>query len=294
KDDVRARLPCPRDEGLTVAGDDDDAHARSAHREHLTDQDVAGDVGQAQVAQDHVEMTNATELDGLTPQSHRDHVGALSAQQNTEDLSDVRSVLDDQDAQTAQCHTIPCAPRHKKQGECQRAHLYWHSVTSALQFSFTARALDSLDEAVFLTDEQFRVLVWNDAMERRTGLARGAVLGLPAPAILDVLGGDGEARLATWRTDEGVIGGVTVSLKAESSPRRDDRFLRVIETIGKSLSGASNVSDVLDTVVSTAMQVMRADSAMVVGWDGRAPDLDILRIVGRLGASYAPGGTLPV
>src|SRR5207245_1337172 len=126
------------------------------------------------------------------------------------------------------------------------------------------------------------------------GLARGAVLGLPAPAILDVLGGDGEARLATWRTDEGVIGGVTVSLKAESSPRRDDRFLRVIETIGKSLSGASNVSDVLDTVVSTAMQVMRADSAMVVGWDGRAPDLDILRIVGRLGASYAPGGTLPV
>jgi GAF domain-containing protein/CheY-like chemotaxis protein len=163
-----------------------------------------------------------------------------------------------------------------------------------LASSFAATAFDSLDQAVFLTDEQFRVLVWNDAMARRTGLARAAVLGLPAPAILDVLGGDCEARLATWRTDEGVIGGVTVSLKAEGSPRRDDRFLRVIETIGKSLSGASNVSDVLDTVVSTAMQVMRADSAMVVGWDGRAPDLDILRVVGRLGVSYAPGGTLPV
>src|SRR5215510_2022700 len=186
------------------------------------------------------------------------------------------------------------ARRDKKQVKCQRRLLYWHSVTSGVNAAFTASVLDGLGEAVFVTDDQLRIVAWNSVMERHTGLARSEVMGRPAPALLRVLGEQSEARLATWRTADDEIGGVMVSIPPAAARRREDRFLRAVEAIGHSLASSSDVTSVLDTVAATAMEVMAAESALVVGWDGEGSVFDVVSVVGRLSTSYAPGGRIPM
>jgi GAF domain-containing protein/CheY-like chemotaxis protein len=158
---------------------------------------------------------------------------------------------------------------------------------------FTPGLFDSLDTGVFLTDEHLRVVCWNAAMEGQTGIARDAVLGRAAPAIVSLLDEHREIRIAPWRTEAGDVGGVTVSLTAGSEARRRARFLSAIEAIGHALTSSLDADHVLDTVVAAALEVMGAESALVAGWDGKAPDFEVLRVLGRLSASYAPGGTIP-
>jgi GAF domain-containing protein len=159
--------------------------------------------------------------------------------------------------------------------------------------AFTPGLFDSLDAAVFVTDARLRVVCWNAAIERQTGIARSAVLDRAAPALPSLLGEHREIRIAPWRTEAGDIGGVTVSLVDGAKARRQERLLSAIEAIGHALTSSLNVDHVLDTVVTAAVEVMGAESAVVVGWDGTAPDFEVRRVLGRLSASYAPGATIP-
>src|SRR5215813_2866702 len=168
------------------------------------------------------------------------------------------------------------------------------NVGRAVNAPFTASVFDGLGEAVFVTDDQLRVVAWNSAMERHTGRVRREVIDRPAPAILSLLGEQFEARLATWRTAEDVVGGLVVSIQPAGFRRREDRFLRAVEAIGHSLASSSDVTRVLDTVAATAMEVMAAESALVVGWDGEGATFDVVSVVGRLSKSYAPGRRIPM
>jgi GAF domain-containing protein len=153
--------------------------------------------------------------------------------------------------------------------------------------------LDSVEAAVFATDADLNVLAWNAAMEARTGVARAAVLGHAAPPFPDLLRDRGEARIAPWRGPDGVVRGVTVALRDVASGARQDRFVRAIEAIGHGLTSSRDVDRVLDTVVTTAMDVMGAQAAIVVTWDGQAPEFDVMRAAGRLSPSFA-GSRIPV
>ena len=45
--------------------------------------------------------------------------------------------------------------------------------------------------------------------------------------------------------------------------------------------------------IELALEVMAADSALVVSWDGQAPTLTVMRAAGRLSREYAAAGSLP-
>src|SRR3989442_328213 len=163
-------------------------------------------------------------------------------------------------------------------------------------------------------------------MERLTGVARDAALGQPAAEVLDFLrdvdvashlcralagepsttgdiryefagdtgGGWIAARYVPWRDDGGAIGGVIGFHTVVTERRRRAMFVRALESIGQSLTSSLDLNETLDTIVNRALEVMAADAALVVAWDGHASTFTVLRAAGRLSDQYASAGAVPV
>src|SRR5712692_3551300 len=180
----------------------------------------------------------------------------------------------------------------------------------------SASVVESLDDAVVVIDDGRVIVAWNAAMERVTGCARADALGHPVDEALAALSltiwdrpialalggerGRGPAAVvdlaagATWLEPQWApradAPGAVLILRDATEERKRALFVRAIETVGRSLTSSLELDQVLDTIVSTAREVMGADSAMVASWDGRAEKLNVLRAAGRLTGEYAPGG----
>ena len=186
--------------------------------------------------------------------------------------------------------------------------------------------LDSLSEALVVLDPALHVLEWNAPMEHLTGvlqadavgrnvetvlplfrdpllapLARRALLG-ETPETVElphVSPGDDrtlwiEARCVPWRDEEGRVVGVAAFFNDVSDPQRRALLLHAMEAIGQSLTSSLDLNEVLDTIVGKALEVMGAESAMVVLGDAGAAEYRVMRAAGRLSAEYAAIGTIPV
>src|SRR3989449_2515739 len=84
------------------------------------------------------------------------------------------------------------------------------------------------------------------------------------------------ARCVPWRDAAGAVVGVVGFLVDVTDRRRSLLFLRAIEAIGQSLTSSLDLDQVLDTIVGKALEVMGAESALVVSWDGMAPEFRVL------------------
>ena len=184
--------------------------------------------------------------------------------------------------------------------------------------------IDGLDDAVVVTDTRLTVIAWNPAMERLTGLAPEAAVGRPAGEALEALREPGlhtrllqaragewstvevccarpqgageawiEARYGPWLDGAGRVAGV-VGLHRDVTERRQRvAFVRAVGAVGQSLASTLDLNEVLDTIVHKALEVMRADSALVLAWDGQDASFTVLRAAGRLSREYATAGSIP-
>jgi PAS domain S-box-containing protein len=184
--------------------------------------------------------------------------------------------------------------------------------------------LDALDDAIVVTDTRLTVIAWNPAMERLTGVSREAALGRPAEDSLGLLreaglhtrllrarGGEpstGQVRCARpdgagpawiethyrpWLDGAGRVAGVVGRCRDVSERRQRATFARAVEAVGQSLASTLDLNEVLDTIVDKALEVMGAESALVVSWDGEAAHFTVLRAAGRLSREYATAGVIP-
>jgi PAS domain S-box-containing protein len=192
--------------------------------------------------------------------------------------------------------------------------------------SLGASLIEGLEDAVIVTDSALTVVAWNGVMERLTGVPGSTVLGRPAREVLAFLrdvdlprllkgalsgestrtgdvryefeseGRSGwlEARYIPWRDANGSIAGVIGFHTVVTERRRRVTFTRALESIGQSLAASLDLNETLDTIVHRALEVMAADSALVVSWDGQASELAVMRAAGRLSAEYATAGSIPV
>ncbi len=184
--------------------------------------------------------------------------------------------------------------------------------------------IDAIADALVVVDAGLAVVEWNAAMERMTGVARadavGRKAGAPLPLLRDAevkarlgaaLVGDTpgavellhatpqddhpvwlEARCAPWRDGEGRVAGAVVFFTDITEHHRRALFLGAIEAIGHSLASSLDLNEVLDTIVGKALEVMGAESALVVAWDGVAPEFTVLRAGGRLSREYVAAGVI--
>ncbi|PYO46010.1 MAG: hypothetical protein DMD84_27330, partial [Candidatus Rokuibacteriota bacterium] len=60
------------------------------------------------------------------------------------------------------------------------------------------------------------------------------------------------------------------------------------------MTSSLDLNETLDTIVDRALEVMAADAALVVSWDGVASEFSVLRAAGRLSGEYAGAGSIPV
>jgi PAS domain S-box-containing protein len=189
-----------------------------------------------------------------------------------------------------------------------------------------ASLIEGLEDAAVVTDRSLTVVAWNAVMEELTGTTRQAALGRPAAEMLaflrdtDVashlaraLGGETSitgdvryecpsrtregwiaARYVPWRDGQGAIGGVIGLHTVVTSLRRRATFVRALESIGQSLTSSLDLNETLDTIVQRALEIMGADAALVVSWDGHANELTVLRAAGRLSEPYADAKSIPV
>ena len=185
--------------------------------------------------------------------------------------------------------------------------------------------IEGLDDAVVVTDAHLAVIGWNSAMERLSGVGREAALGRPAGDVLTFLHEAGllallsaasrgetktvesrcqvpgtpghlwlEARYRPWRDPASGLGGAIGIHRDVTERRRRAIFAHAVEAVGQSLASSLNFNEVLDTIVGKALEVMGAESALVVSWDGAEPRLAVLRGAGRLSREYAAAGYIPV
>jgi PAS domain S-box-containing protein len=185
--------------------------------------------------------------------------------------------------------------------------------------------IDSLNDAVVVTDTRLMVLAWNAAMERLTGIARAEALGRPAEDLLAILreaglptllrcarGGEPaavearctlprgagqvwiEACYRPWLDGAGAMAGIVGVHHDVSERRRRAAFVRAVEAVGHSLASTLDLDVVLDTIVDKALEVMSAEAALVVSWDGQAARFTVMRAAGRLSREYATAGFIPV
>ena len=186
--------------------------------------------------------------------------------------------------------------------------------------------LDNLSEALVILDPAFEVVEWNPAMERLTGVKSAAAIGRSAAALLSLFrdttlvplirralagetpdavelphtsAGDDrvvwlKARCVPWRDGEGAVTGAVALFSDVSDQQRHALLLLAMEAIGQSLTSSLDLNEVLDTIVNKALEVMGAESAMVVLGDANAAEFRVMRAVGRLSGQYARVGTIPV
>ena len=186
--------------------------------------------------------------------------------------------------------------------------------------------IDGFEDAVIVTDRALTIVAWNAVMEGLTGVAQAAALGRPATEMLEFLRDtdvashldralqgqasttgdvryefpseerDGwiAARYVPWRDGDGTVAGVIGFHTVVTSRRRRATFTRALESIGQSLTSSLDLNETLDTIAHRALEVMAADAALVVSWDGQATELTVLRAAGRLSEQYAVTKTIPV
>ncbi|HET7344055.1 MAG TPA: GAF domain-containing protein, partial [Methylomirabilota bacterium] len=185
--------------------------------------------------------------------------------------------------------------------------------------------LEGLDDAVVVTDARLSVVAWNSAMEQLTGVSRAEAVGRPAESLLGFLREAGlhalltrarsgeattseircvlphqsvhawlEVRYVPWRDAQGAVAGVVGVHVNVTERRRRAMFVRAVEAVGQSLSSSLDLNEVLDTIVDKALEVMGAESALVVSGDGTASSFSVMRATGRLSAEYAAAGAIPV
>ncbi|HEU5320931.1 MAG TPA: GAF domain-containing protein [Methylomirabilota bacterium] len=191
---------------------------------------------------------------------------------------------------------------------------------------FFGTYIEALEDAVLVTDARLTVVACNAALERLAGRGRQAVVGAPATEVLaflhaprleahlrqalagevarlgevryDATEGRGEgwvdARYAAWHDEDGKVAGVVGFHADVTEHRRHAAVMRALEATGQSLSSSLDLNEALDTIVGKAREVMGADSALVVSWDGRAPEFTVMRAAGRLSEEYAKVGRIPI
>src|SRR5438093_7261106 len=184
--------------------------------------------------------------------------------------------------------------------------------------------LDNLNDALVILDPALEVVEWNAAMERLTGVRSADAVGRSAAAMLPLfrdttlvplirraLGGETpaavelphtvvgddrvlwlKARCVPWRDGEST--GAVAFFSDISDQQRHALLLLAMEAIGQSLTSSLDLNEVLDTIVNKALEVMGAESAMVVLGDATAPEFRVMRAAGRLTAQYTRVGSIPV
>ncbi|MBI3636226.1 MAG: GAF domain-containing protein [Candidatus Rokubacteria bacterium] len=189
-----------------------------------------------------------------------------------------------------------------------------------------AALVESLDAGVVVVDLRLTIVAWNPALERLSGVAAAVARGARLDAVLPKLGdlpladhlaravggespvsgevaceraGDGHggvitARYVPVRAPNARVLGVAAVITDVTERRRRAEFVRALEDIGRSLNTSLRLDEVLDTIVNQALDVMRAESALVVSWDGEAPEFRVMRATGRLSDDYATRGRIPV
>lgn len=165
--------------------------------------------------------------------------------------------------------------------------------------SIADAVLDGLEEALVVVDRALVVIRWSAAMEALTAIDRSRALGR---AVADVTASLGRldlarhltlavagqetrideaerapvagpprylaARCIPLRDESGAVTGAAAFVSDVTERRRRAVFLRAIEAIGRSLTTALDLDDVLDTIAERAQEVMGAESALVASWDG--------------------------
>ena len=186
--------------------------------------------------------------------------------------------------------------------------------------------LDHLDEALVILGPALEVVEWNAAMERLTGVRSADAIGRSAAAMLPLFrdttlvplirralagetpeavelphtaAGDDrvvwlKARCVPWRDGEGGAACAAAFFSDVSDQQRHALLLLAMEAIGQSLTSSLDLNEVFDTIVNKALEVMGAESAMVVLGDATAPEFRVMRAAGRLSALYARVGTIPI
>jgi PAS domain S-box-containing protein len=186
--------------------------------------------------------------------------------------------------------------------------------------------LDNLTEALVILDPALEVVEWNAAMERLTGVRSADAVGRSAAAMLPLfrdttlvplirraLAGEtpdavelphtvaGEdrvvwlkARCVPWREGDSGVAGAVAFFSDVSDQQRHALLLLAMEAIGQSLTSSRDLNEVLDTIVDKALEVMGAESAMVVLGDAASPEFRVMRAAGRLSTQYARGGPIPI
>jgi len=185
--------------------------------------------------------------------------------------------------------------------------------------------IEGLDDAVVVTDARLVVIAWNRAMEDLCAIPRAQAVGRPASELLGFLREAGvsellgrarrgettsiearcvlpgrtsqawlQARYLPWRSAPGEAAGVIGVHTDVTESRRRATFVRAVEAVGQSLTSSLDLNEVLDTIVGKALEVMSAESALVVSWDRHTPHLTVLRAAGRLSKEYAEAGPIPI
>jgi len=190
--------------------------------------------------------------------------------------------------------------------------------------AITDHLIDGLEEAVAVVDLELQIVRWNSAMETLTAIDRSQAIGRAVGEVVARFGTfdlphhlrlaiAGETTHLTetvraadeaprWRTvrclpvrdPEGQVTGAAAFVRDATDRRRRAVFIHAMETIGRSLTSSLELHDVLDTIMRRTLEVMGADAALVVSWDGQAPHFRVMSTAGRLSREYAAAGTLPV
>ncbi|MGH7309732.1 MAG: PAS domain-containing protein, partial [Candidatus Rokuibacteriota bacterium] len=151
--------------------------------------------------------------------------------------------------------------------------------------------VDTIDGGLLVVDVELAVMHWNAALERLTGLAREAACGrnlknlVPAldaialpqhmnEALLgevsftaELASGPVDVRCVPLRAEDGHVVGVASFLTDVSERQRRTLIVRAMEAVGRSLASTLDLNQVLDTIVNKTLEVMAADSALVVSRD---------------------------
>ena len=189
--------------------------------------------------------------------------------------------------------------------------------------SWAEGVIHAFTEAVVVLDASLRVVGWNDAAKRLTGREAADTLGIGVTDALSFLDGAasdlisralaGEPVTATeveaflsphaastwldiravpWRKD-GAIAGVVLLVSDVTAGRHERVVARAFEAVGQALGSSLDLNEVLDTIVTRALEVMSGGTAMVVGWDGESAAYAVLRAAGRLSREYVAAGAIP-
>ena len=179
--------------------------------------------------------------------------------------------------------------------------------------------VDTIDGGLLVVDTELTVVHWNTVMERLTGIDRDAACGrglrqlvpaLDAIALPEYLGralvGDVsfsaelpagvpiDVRCVPLRGEGGRVIGAAAFISDVTELRRRTLIVRAMEAVGRSLTSSLDLNEALDTIVTKTLEVMAADSALVVSWDAQASQLRVMRAAGRLSDRYASAGAIPV